>query len=100
MKKFTLILAMLMTIDLAMAQSYDVLESFSAGNYFHVMRNVMQMHDQNILANIKLFTINNNGEIQDSYGWCLLKVSRDCSEVLDTVIIEDHTMSLSTPSCP
>jgi len=100
MKKFTLILAMLMTIDLAMAQSYDVLESFSAGNYFHVMRNVMQMHDQNILANIKLFTINNNGEIQDSYGWCLLKVSRDCSEVLDTVIIEDHTMSLSTLALP
>lgn len=91
MKKVTLVLATLIIADLAMAQSYDVLESLSAGDYHHCFSNVMQMHDESILANIKLFTF--DGEIYYSHGWCFFKVSRDCSEVFDTVMIEDHTTS-------
>ena len=91
MKKVTLVLAMLIMADLTMAQNYDLLESLSAGDYWHCFSNVMQMDDESILANIKLFTF--DGETQHSHGWCFFKVSRDCSEVFDTVMIEDHTTS-------
>ena len=93
MKKITLFLAMLMTIPLATAQNYDVLEIINEVNYAPAITNIKQMRDESILACIRLFTLDNNGWYQDSYGWRLLKVSRDCSEVLDTVFIEDPTMS-------
>ena len=95
MKKMTLILALLMVTKMAIGQTdYDILPYFSAGDYNHVMMNVMQMHDESIVANIKLVTYNQNtGFIQTSHGWYLLKVTRDCSEVLDTVMIEDPTLS-------
>lgn len=93
MKKTALFLAMLMTIHLAMAQNYDVLETINEGNYSQAITNIKQMRDESILACVRMCTLDNNGWYQESYGWRLLKVSRDCSEVLDTVFIEDPTMS-------
>ena len=87
MKKIAFIFALLMATKMAIGQTdYDVLPYFSAGDYNHAMRNVMQMHDETVLSVISLAD-----GIQGAYGWCFLKVSRDCAEVLDTVIIEDHT---------
>lgn len=91
MKKYVFILAILIAAKLGIGQTYDVMESLSAGDYWLGFSNVMQMNDESILATVKLYTF--DGEIYHIYGWYFFKVSRDCSEVLDTVMMEDHTTS-------
>ena len=103
MKKAAFTLAILMAANLAISQTdYDVLPYFSAGDYWHTMMNVMQMRDESIVASIRLLNVVNGiPQEQDMYARFILKVSRDCSTVLDTVMIEDHAptyMALMEPN--
>lgn len=100
MKKTIILLTALLAIGWAKGQSCDSLYGFTAGEHYHRMEDVTQMRDGSILAGISLIDIIGSGPIFPDYGWCLLKVSRDDAQVIDSVIIEDSSIPWTSLICP
>ncbi|MBR3491776.1 MAG: T9SS type A sorting domain-containing protein [Bacteroidales bacterium] len=91
-KLYTLVALLLMAM-MAYGQTYDSIAHHSAGWYDIDLRNMMQLRDGNILANIQLFEINENGAYLGDYGNRLLKIDPNGAVLIDSVFVEDDDLN-------
>ena len=106
---FTL-LALLLMAAAVYGQTYDSIAHHNAGWYDIDLRNMMQLRDGNILANIQLFEmmqlrdgnilaniqlfeINENGAYLGDYGNRLLKIDPNGAVLIDSVFVEDDDLN-------
>lgn len=75
------------------AQSYDSIAHHNVGHYDIDLRNMMQLHDGNILANIQLFEIDDQGHYIGDYGNMLLKIAPNGAVLLDSVFVADDDLN-------
>ena len=75
-KHITTIAALLLLCAGVQAQTYDSIAHHHVGHYDIDLRNMMQLRDGNILANIQLFEIDEHGNYLGDYGNRLLKIDR------------------------
>ena len=74
-------------------QTYDSIAHHNAGWYDLDLRNMMQLRDGNILANIQLFEIDEQGQYLGDYGNRLLKIAPNGAVLLDSVFIADDDLN-------
>lgn len=75
------------------AQNYDSIAHHNAGWYDLDLRNMMQLRDGNILANIQLFEIDEQGNYIGDYGNRLLKIAPNGAVLLDSVFVADDDLN-------
>ena len=93
MKKIALLFALLTIAIVARTQAYDSIAHHNAGWYDLDLRNMMQLRDGNILANIQLFEIDEQGQYLGDYGNRLLKIAPDGAVLLDSVFVADDDLN-------
>ena len=91
-KLYTL-LALLLMAAAVYGQTYDSIAHHSTGWYDLDLRNMMQLRDGNILANIQLFEIDEQGQYLGDYGNRLLKIAPNGAVLLDSVFIADDDLN-------
>ena len=94
MKKYiTTIAALLLLCAGVQAQTYDSIAHHHVGHYDIDLRNMMQLRDGNILANIQLFEIDEHGNYLGDYGNRLLKIDPNGAILLDSVFVADDDLN-------
>ena len=94
MKKYiTTIAALLLLCAGVQAQTYDSIAHHHVGHYNIDLRNMMQLRDGNILANIQLFEIDEHGNYLGDYGNRLLKIDPNGAILLDSVFVADDDLN-------
>lgn len=90
MKKVQLFLTFLMVINFANAQSYtyDSIANLNFGWYLLNVKNLMELRDGNIVSNVSLTELDDQGQLLDDYGELLVKLSP--SGIMDSVFIADN----------
>ena len=92
-KIYTLLVFNALSSMFSYAQTYDSIAHHNAGWYDLDLRNMMQMRDGNILANIQLFEIDEQGHSLGDYGNRLLKIAPSGAVLLDSVFIADDDLN-------
>ena len=87
------LLALLLMAAAVYGQTYDSIAHHSAGWYDIDLRNMMQLRDGNIVANVQLFEINENGAYLGDYGNRLLKIDPNEAVLIDSVFVEDDDLN-------
>ena len=92
MKKLFLLIVIAFAASFVQAQSYQLLNHHCVGNYYFSVSGLTEMHDKNVVANIQLMNRYPFGicPVHSHYGRCLLKVSHDEAQVLDSVVFLDN----------
>ncbi|MBQ0129688.1 MAG: T9SS type A sorting domain-containing protein [bacterium] len=94
MKKYiTIIVALLLLYAGVKAQTYDSIAHHPVGWYAAELRNMMQLRDGNILANVQLFNVDEQGHGIGDYGNRFLKISRHGAVIMDSIFIEDNDLN-------
>ena len=94
MKKYiTIIVALLFLCAGVQAQTYDSIAHHPVGWYNAELRNMMQLRDGNILANIQLFEIDEHGNYLGDYGNRLLKIDPNGAILHDSVFVADDDLN-------
>ena len=92
-KHITTIAALLLLCAGVQAQTYDSIAHHHVGHYDIDLRNMMQLRDGNILANIQLFEIDEHGNYLGDYGNRLLKIDPNGAILLDSVFVADDDLN-------
>lgn len=92
-KHITILTALLFLCAGVQAQTYDSIAHHPVGWYVAELRNMMQLRDGNILANVQLFNMDEQGHGIGDYGNRFLKISRHGAVIMDSVFIEDNDLS-------
>ena len=91
MKKYFLFIVITSASLLVQAQSYQLLNHHSLGEYYLGYLNLTELRGDKVAVGMHLQNRYPNGiyPLHSSFGYCLLKVSHD-AQVVDSVIIVDH----------
>jgi len=96
-KKFFLTMAVLMMAIVSQAQDYIVTpERLMNPSIFNMdMRNIMELRDGGILANVQLFDDEHGDDEDGDYGCVFYKIEYDSvsASITDSVFIEDNDMN-------
>ena len=92
-KHITIIVALLLLCAGVQAQTYDSIAHHHVGHFDIDLRNMMQLRDGNILANIQLFEIDEHGNYLGDYGNRLLKIDPNGAILLDSVFVADDDLN-------
>lgn len=93
MKKYITLLLLALAVDFgAKAQSCNALSHHYMGHYSISPRNVMELHDENIVTCVQMYLITNDWQYIGDYGYRFLKISREDATVMDSVMIYDEHM--------
>jgi len=97
MKKLFLIITIALASFSAQSQSYQLLNNHSLGNYNVGFSNLTELRNRNVVASMYLVNRYPNGiyPLHSLYGYCLLNVSHDEAQVVDSVIILDNYDKIS-----
>ena len=68
------------------AQTYDSIAHHKVGWYDTDLRNMMQLRDGSILANVQLFEVDQQGNYIGDYGNRFLKISRHGAILMDSIL--------------
>ena len=91
--KIMMICCLMVLATMNYGQSYDSIAHHNAGWYDVDLRNMMQLRDGNILANIQLFEIDDQGQYLGDFGIRLLKIAPDGAVLLDSVFVADDDLN-------
>ena len=92
-KKIMMLCCLMVLATMNYGQSYDSIAHHNAGWYDVDLRNMMQLRDGNILANIQLFEIDDQGQYLGDFGIRLLKIAPDGAVLLDSVFVADDDLN-------
>ena len=92
MKKHFLFIVIAFAASFVQAQSYQLLNHHCVGDYHFSVSGLTEMRDKNVVANMQLMNRYPYGlyPLHSYYGRCLLKVSHDEAQVLDSVVFLDN----------
>ena len=93
MKKIVILFAFLASMVFASAQTLDSIAHHDVGWYSMEMRNMMELHDGNILANCQLFWIDEDWNYLGDFGNRMLKLSPNGPEFLDSLFLENADLN-------
>ena len=92
MKKVILFFALALASSSLNAQSYQLLDHHCMGDYYVYFSDLAELCNGDVVANLSLYNIYPNGihPLHKALGLCLLKVSPDEAQVIDSAIIHDN----------